>query len=336
MATISEVSKLAGVSVATVSRVINDSGRVREATRQKVLAAIEALDYRPNSIAQSLASKRSNSVGILVPELHGPFFGTLLSGVEAELRNSGKHAVITVGHNTSAEETDGIEFLRRRRCDALMIIADAVDDDYLADVCAGPTPVVIMTRLVPEAPQNCISLDNELGGYIATRHVLDLGHRRVAYVSGPLSKRDARDRLAGHTRALKSAGLEVDGRLVVEGNYQADSGSDGLRLLLERGIAFSVVVCANDSMAAGVMVTAREQGLHVPGEISVMGFDNISFSRYLHPKLSTVNYPVVAMGRMGARWILKRVYGRDDLKIEHLFEPKLVPRESVQRRGVRK
>ncbi|MGH8222378.1 MAG: LacI family DNA-binding transcriptional regulator, partial [Woeseiaceae bacterium] len=121
MATIYEVSARAGVSLATVSRVMNNSGRVSEKTRQKVLAAMAELDYRPNSIAQSLASSRSNSVGILVPELHGPFFGVLVSGIEAELREAGKHVIITVGHSDVVKEKDGIEFLAGRKCDALIV-----------------------------------------------------------------------------------------------------------------------------------------------------------------------------------------------------------------------
>ena len=137
MATIYEVSKRAGVSLATVSRVLNNSGRVTERTRQKVLAAMAELDYRPNSIAQSLASNRSNSVGIMVPELHGPFFGTLITGIEQVLREAGKHTIVTVGHSNESEEKDGIDFLVSRRCDALLLHVDAVSDEFIVELEQG-------------------------------------------------------------------------------------------------------------------------------------------------------------------------------------------------------
>ena len=326
MATIYEVSRLAGVSLATVSRVMNNSGRVTEKTRRKVEAAMAELGYRPNSIAQSLASNRSNSVGILVPELHGPFFGTMLSGIEAELRAAGKHVVITVGHSEEEKEIDGIEFLSTRRCDALILDVDAVPDDYLVQLSRGPAPVVVINRSVPGMEANCINLDNEHGGYLATKALLDAGHRAIAYISGPAWKQDAGQRLAGHRRALTEAGVRFDERLLYEGDFQETGGSEGMATLLEAGVAFTALVCGNDNMAAGAMEAARERGIAVPGDLSVVGFDNVIFARYMHPKLSTVDYPVVDMGHMAARWILRHVYEQADLEIRNVFKPQLIAR----------
>lgn len=329
MATIYEVSARAGVSLATVSRVINNSGRVSDKTRQKVLAAMAELEYRPNSIAQSLASNRSNSVGILVPELHGPFFGVLVSGIEAELRDAGKHVIITVGHSDEAKEKDGIEFLAGRKCDALVLHVDAVSDDDIVELCAGPVPVVIVNRFVPGASRHCISIDNQRGGYLATRHVLEMGHRSVAYIAGPQWKLDANERLIGHKRALAEFGLDFVDTLMVEGNFQESSGGDSMRQLLRSELPFSAVVCANDSMAAGAMKVARESGLQVPENLSIVGFDNVIIARYLYPQLSTIDYPVNEMGQMAARWIFKHAYGDDSIDIQHVFQPSLIVRESV-------
>ena len=329
MATIYEVSERAGVSLATVSRVINDSGRVAEKTRRKVLAAMAELEYKPNSIAQSLASNRSNSVGILVPELHGPFFGVLVSGIEAELRDSGKHVIITVGHSDRDKERDGIEFLASRKCDALILHVDAIADDELVALCAGPIPIVIMNRFVAGASRHCISIDNQRGGYLATKHVLDLGHREIAYIAGPLWKLDARERLVGHKRALAEFGLDFREETMVEGDFRESSGGDALRRLLEAKRPFTAVVCANDGMAAGAMKIARESGIALPQELSIVGFDNVIIARYLYPQLSTIDYPVDEMGHMAARWVFKHVYARDGLEIQHVFEPSLVVRESV-------
>jgi LacI family transcriptional regulator len=330
MATIYEVSRLAGVSLATVSRVMNDSARVTDKTRQKVLAAMEELGYRPNSIAQSLASSRTNSVGILVPELHGPFFGTMLSGIEAELRDAKKHVIITVGHSEEDKEIDGIEFLTSRNCDALILHVDAVSDEYLARLSEGGTPFVVINRSVHAMSDNCINLDNEYGGYLATKALLERNHRELAYISGPRWKKDANERLAGHRRALAEFGVPLNEQLVFEGDFHESGGTVGMQYLIKKGVPFSAVICANDEMAAGAMVVARENGLNVPDDVSVVGFDNVIFSHFTWPKLSTVDYPINDMGRMAARWVLKHVYQQDGYEIQNVFRPELVDRASIK------
>lgn len=332
MTTIYEVSKLAGVSLATVSRVINDSGKVTPKTREKVLAAIAELGYRPNSMAQSLASRRSNSVGILIPELHGPFFGVLLSSVEKELRDAGKRVIITAGHSDESKERDCIEFLLGSSCDALILHVYSVPHDYLVELNKGPVPIIILNNYVPELADNCIFLDNEHGGYIATKALLDNGHRSLAYISGPSWKTDSFKRLSGHKRALKEYGLEINEHLIAEGDFEEASGRSAMKHLLSLDIPFTAVVCANDEMAAGAMDAAREKGLSVPDDISVMGYDNVSFTRYLHPKLSSIGCRISEMGRMAARCVLKTAYGQTDPDIQNTFKPRLVLRESVKRR----
>jgi LacI family transcriptional regulator len=329
MATIYEVSELAGVSLATVSRVMNNNARVSDATRAKVLAAMETLGYRPNSIAQSLASNRSNSVGILVSELHGPFYGEMLSGIENECRAAGKHVIIAAGHSEEASEIDGIEFLISRSCDALILHVEAVSDDYLIKLAAGKLPIVLINRYIPQLADNCIRLNNELGGYLATKQLLQQGHTELAYIAGPMWKCDAKERYAGHLRALAEQGLHFNQQLFAEGNFQDSSGSACMQQLLAKGLQFSALVCANDEMAAGAMEVARAHGLRVPQDLSIVGFDNLILARYIYPKLTTIDYPIGEMGRMAARWVLKHIYQQQALQLETVFEPVLVSRESV-------
>jgi len=329
MATIYEVSKLAGVSLATVSRVMNDSGKVRENTRRKVLDAMEQLDYRPNSIAQSLASNRSNCVGVLVSEIQGPVFGAMLSGIEAELRAAGKLTIFATGHNDEAKEMEAIKFLISHNCDALILHVEALSDEYLLEQRDGSHPFVIMNRFVPGLDDNCFSLDNEHGGHAATQMLLEMGHKDIAYISGPLSWGDASARLAGHKRALQEANRRFDERLMVEGDYHEIGGSNGMTTLLQRGLPFSAVVCANDEMAAGAMDMIRARGMSIPNDMSVVGFDNAPLGRYLYPKLTTINYPVADMGRMAAHWVLQNVYNHNGMAIQHVFEPTVVERASA-------
>jgi LacI family transcriptional regulator len=329
MATIYQVSELAGVSLATVSRVMNNNARVSEATRNKVLAAMEQLGYRPNSIAQSLASNRSNSVGILVSELHGPFYGEMLSGIENECRSAGKHVIIAAGHSEEASEKDGIEFLISRSCDALILHVEAVSDDYLIKLANGNMPIVLINRFIPQLADNCISLDNELGGYLATKQLLQQGHTQLAYMAGPMWKSDAKDRYHGHLRAMAEHGLSFNPALLAEGDFQDSSGSACMQQLLAKGLPFTALVCANDEMAAGAMEVARTHGLNVPQDLSIVGFDNLILARYIYPKLTTIDYPIGEMGRMAARWVLKNIYQQQALQLKNVFEPVLVCRDSA-------
>lgn len=329
MATIYEVSKLADVSLATVSRVINHSDKVRVQTRQKVEEAMRILDYRPNMIAQSLASNRSNSVGILVPELHGPFFGTMLSSIESELRKQGKHVIITAGHSDAEREKEGIEFLYSRKCDALILFVFAIENEHIMSVRESAIPVVVIGRLIPGMEDDCVCLDNEYGGYIAAKSLIEAGHRQLACISGPLWKSDGQERLEGYKRALAEFGLTFDPRLLAEGDYEESSGRNGMEQLLQGDIPFTGLVCANDVMAAGAIEVAREHGKNIPDDLSVVGFDNVFFTRYMHPQLSTIDYPIDVMGQMAARCVLRDVYGQSGLDIRCRFEPRLVSRAST-------
>ncbi|WP_286261139.1 LacI family DNA-binding transcriptional regulator [Thalassotalea atypica] len=329
MATIYEVSKLAGVSLATVSRVMNKNARVSEKTKQKVLDAMDSLGYRPNSIAQSLASSRANSVGVLVSELHGPFFGQMMAGIEAELRAAGKHVIITTGHSEADKEKDGIEFLISRNCDAIIAHVEAVSDEYLIKLSKGKTPIYLMSRYVEELKDQCISLDNELGGYLATKSMIEHGHKDIAYIAGPQFKADASNRLLGHKRALEEHNLPFNENLFYIGDFKETGGSDALKHFIDKKYKFTALVCANDEMASGAMKYAREHGYQLPEDLSVIGFDNVIFANYLYPTLTTIDNPVARMGRMTAKLVLKEVYQNKNLDIDLVFKPSLIMRDSL-------
>jgi LacI family transcriptional regulator len=331
MANIYEVAELAGVSLATVSRVINPGAKVSEKTREKVLAAMEQLGYKPNSIAQSLATRSSNAVGVLVSELHGPFFGAMLSAIEKTFKAAGKFVLVAAGHSNEAQEREAIRFLVSRNCDALIVHVEALPDKFLVDHDHEKTPLIIMNRKVRGLADRCFSLNNELGGYLATQSLLKLKHKRIAYISGPLSFVDARQRLTGHKRALEEAGVKFDERLLHEGDYHETGGQDALNALFAKKLPFTAVVCANDDMAAGAMAAAHERGLDLPQDLSIIGFDDSPIARYVYPKLTTIHYPITDMANMAASWVLKHVYEREDIDVQHGFEPKLVERDSVGR-----
>lgn len=328
MPTIYQVAERAGVSLSTVSRVLNGKASVNKVLKERVEKAVKELNYRPNSVARSLANNRTDSVGVLVPELNAPFFGDLMQAVESTLRAADKHVIISVGRNCLETEKDAVEFLISRNCDALIMHAEALSDEYLLELNQSKLPVALVNRQVEGLPDACTSLDNEKGGYLATRHLLELGHKDIAYISGPTDKCDASLRLEGHKRALSEAGLPINPQLIFNGDYSEEDGKIGLLELMARDVPFTALVCANDWMASGAISCARDLGMSLPHDLSVVGFDDVVFAHHVFPRLTTVSNPIAEMAEMSAKYILNKVYGQAN-NVQLYFEPSLVVREST-------
>jgi len=326
--TIYQVAERAGVSLSTVPRVLNGKASVNKVLKERVEKAVKELNYRPNSVARSLANNRTDSVGVLVPELNAPFFGDLMQAVESTLRAADKHVIISVGRNCLETEKDAVEFLISRNCDALIMHAEALSDEYLLELNQSKLPVALVNRQVEGLPEACTSLDNEKGGYLATRHLLELGHKDIAYISGPTDKCDASLRLEGHKRALSEAGLPINPQLIFNGDYSEEDGKIGLLELMARDVPFTALVCANDWMASGAISCARDLGMSLPHDLSVVGFDDVVFAHHVFPRLTTVSNPIAEMAEMSAKYILNKVYGQAN-NVQLYFEPSLVVREST-------
>lgn len=331
MATIYEVAKLAGVSLATVSRVINGNAKVSDKNRTKVTEAITKLDYRPNTAAKSLATNRTNSIGLMVSELYGPFYGQMMSQVETTLRSAGKHVIITAGHSEESSEREGIQFLINRNCDGLILHAEAMQEKELVTLSQSGKPVVLLNREISLTQDQCIHMDNEMGGRLVADYLLDQGHRNIAYITGPLWKTDASRRLNGAINACARKGFTLPASLVVEGDYSEESGHQAMAGLLAQNVDITAVICGNDAIAAGAMRAVREADLNIPSDISVVGFDNTQFSRFCYPALTTVHHPIAEMGKMAAELILHRIYGLPLNSATFLFHPRLIIRDSVRK-----
>lgn len=328
MATIYEVAEQAGVSLSTVSRVLNGRKTVNPKMREKVEAAMRELNYRPSSVARSLATNRSDSIGVLVSELDTPFFGEMMQAIEATLREANKHVIITVGHNDQQQEVDAVEFLISRNCDALIMHSEGMTDEQLLAVNRDKLPIAVINRDVQGLENGCFCLDNEQGGYIATQHLIKKGHKKIAYISGPSRKTDAMERLAGHKRALADASIAIDETLIFEGNYKEEDGKQGLLALRALHPDITALVCANDWMASGAMSCARDLGLQLPDDLSIVGFDDVVFAHHVYPKLTTVSNPVYKMGEMAAKSILSRVYDQKHT-LRLMYDAELIERDSV-------
>lgn len=331
MATITEVSKLANVSKSTVSRALNGHSSVKEANRKKVFDAIEQLGFKPNAFAQALASNRSNSIGMLVGSLDGPFYGPLMHNVEVVVRENGSHLIVTSGQESKTIEKDSIEFLRSRLVDGLIIHADELSDTELIETVKENASTIILNRFIPEIANHCIAIDNELGGYIATKHLLDCGHRIVACISGQMSKKDSRDRVQGYRKALEEHGIPYDDKLVIEGRFDHQGNHAVARRLLDRAPDITAIFCQNDNIALAVYDVAAERDLQIGKQLSVVGFDNDTHAQHIRPSLSTVDFPVPQMGVEAAKRIFSFINDKQIHQVDTgKLKPSLIQRESVR------
>ncbi|MCD8547377.1 MAG: LacI family DNA-binding transcriptional regulator [Aeromonadaceae bacterium] len=334
MATIKDVSRLANVSISTVSRVINNTAQVAPEKREAVLNAMKELNFRPNSFAQALVSKRSNCIGVLVGDLcGGPFFAQMMLGIEQVVDRVNKFSIVITGNHDEHRERHAIDTLLQRQCDALILHAMALPDEELAELVKRDTPVVFVNRLVKGAEDRSIWFDNAEGSRVAVRHLVEQGHSRIAFItSDDQSFVDAQQRFAGYRQGLEEAGLPFDETLVVKAYPDEVGGHVAVKELLDRKAEFTAFVGYNDAMAAGAISFLLEHGIQVPEQVSAVGFDDIPYVRFIHPKLSTIRYPIEKMGEQAAELAVRLLDNKpvDGLRLK--FEPELIERNSVKTR----
>ncbi|MEZ9834299.1 LacI family DNA-binding transcriptional regulator [Vibrio breoganii] len=328
MATIKEVSALAKVSTATVSRVLNGHAYVKEANKQRVYEAMKALNFQPNASAQALASNKTNSIGMLVGSFDSPFYGPLMHHVEQQVREKNMHLIVTSGQESLQKEQDSIEFLLAKQVDGLVLHSDKLSDDTLISLLLRHPNTMIVNRLVPEIAESCIYINNEQGGMVATQFLIDNGHTEIACISGQMSKVDSRDRLQGYRNALGASGLPYNPMYVIEGRFDHQGNHDAVRRLLDRAPQITAIFCQNDNIALAVYDVCAERGITIGKELSVIGFDNDSHSQHVRPRLTTIDYPVHRIGEVAAKALLARIDNRKYSPSNSLV-PELVERDSV-------
>lgn len=329
MATIKDVARLAGVSVATVSRVINHSPKASDASRQAVSSAMEALNYHPNANARALAQQTTETIGLIVADVSDPFFGAMVKAVEQVAYRTGNFLLIGNGYHNEQKERQAIEQLIRHRCAALVVHAKKIPDAELASLMQQMPGMVLINRTLPGFEQRCVALDDRYGAWLATRHLIQQGHTKIGYLCSNHPISDAEDRLQGYYDALTEHGIPINDRLVTFSEPDESGGEQAMTELLGRGKHFTAVACYNDSMAAGAMGVLNDNGIEVPKEISLIGFDDVLISRYVRPRLTTVRYPIVTMATQAAELAMALAENRPLPETTHIFSPTLVRRHSV-------
>ena len=331
MVTMQDVADKAGVSKSTVSRVLSGKVRLSQATRDRVNAAIAELGFRPNSLAQALANQTSNTLGLVVSNFEGPYFGRLLKTMAQQAELAGKQLMVTDGHDDPEREREAVELLVDRCCDAIILYSRYMPEaELVALVESLPVPLIVMNRPVPGYPERAVVFDQTGSVLAAMEYLLAQGHRRIACISGPQQTLTARSRLAAWQQALRAAGVEPADEWVAEGDNLVEGGYRACQQLLARGIDFTALFASNDDMAIGAMRALREAGRQIPEQVSLFGFDDEPAAAYLSPALSTVHIPIERMSEQAICQALRLATGAP---IEALptFAGELRLRESVQR-----
>jgi LacI family transcriptional regulator len=325
-ATITDIARRADVSISTVSRVLRGTAPVSESKRQAVLAAVAELDYQPNVFARGLASGESMAIGVLTQNFGSPFYDAILQGVVYGLRDTRYFPVFADGQWQLEIEKEAILALMQRKIDGLIVIGGFLARDQLAQY-AERIPTLVVARCLPEFEENCLYVDNEKAAYMATQHLIELGHRRIAHISGRAGHPDAAARLRGYLQALDDAGIEILQELIVEGNFRRQSGVLAVDMLLARRMAFSAIFAANDQMASGTRLALYRRGIRVPEDLSLVGFDDEPVAAFMIPPLTTVRQPAEELGREAAKVILARLKGEAITPAK--LKAELVVREST-------
>jgi LacI family transcriptional regulator len=318
-ATLRDVASAAGVHPATASRALNPGTRllVSEETAQRVTEAAERLGYRPNSVARSLRTRRSHTIGVLIPDLNNPLFPPIIRGIEDRLAQHGYVALIGNTDADPGKERLVFDQMRARHVDGFVLATATLNSPILAEAARAELPLVLMNRTAQDYPFSSVSVDNEQGVRAAVAHLVSLGHTRIGHIAGPQDISTGAARLRGYQEAMRSHGLAVNAvEIVYATGYTVEDGLRCGRELLEAVDDLTAVVAANDMLAVGCYGALDGLGLRCPEDVSVIGFNDMPFVDRLHPPLSTVRFPHYQLGTEAARLLIERIEsGQGPVKI---------------------
>jgi len=331
-ATLRDVARASRVSTATVSRVFNESPLVSVETRDRVREAAKRLGYWPNGIARSLITNRTHMLGVLMPDLHGEFFSEMIHGVDLGARARGLHILVSRS-SSSLEELIGAVRSMRGRVDGLIVMAPDLEDSAALRECGGEVPTVFLNPDGRVRNGDTLVIANVEGARAVVDHLLGLGHRRIAMITGPERNVDARQRRDGYRRALHDRGLPPESRLEFAGDFGERSGYDAMLEILRCEPRPTAVFAANDCMAVGALGALQDQRVRVPEDIAIVGFDDIPLVRYLTPPLTTVHVDMLRFGERAVELLLERTAGKRAAARHDVLPTRLVVRGSCGASG---
>ncbi len=326
--TLEAVARLAGVSTSTVSRYLSGTHPVSPDKKAAIDSSIDKLNYRPNLVARGLAKGRTMTVGVMTQEILSSFFNEAMRGVEDGLIGHNYEAIFVSGHWDPADEARRLTSLMGRGVDGVVLIMGGLEDSVMARHANG-VPMVLMGRHSALKQVHSLSFDHYDGACRAVRHLVELGHKRIAFVSGPPDRFDADERMRGYRDTLAQAGIAFDDQLVASGNYVEPGGVTAMNILLDRGRPFTAVFAGNDDSAYGAMLAMHRRGIVIPRDVSLVGYDDLPHSSYCIPPLTSVRQPLRELGREAANAIVALIEGRKPPR-SALTRLELIVRESTR------
>lgn len=320
-----EIAQEAGVSIATVSRVLRDFPSVNPELRRRVLEVVKRYNYEPNSNARSLHSKSTGLIALVLPDISNPFFPGIAKAAEEVANLHGFHMLLCNTGGKLQKEKGYLSLVRRQQVDGMIVVPAGDQTEHLQQVLQLDVPIVTLDRAVEGIA--CVRTDNQYGGYLATRHLLSLGHVEIGCIAALWDPK-----VAGYRQALNEAGIALDDGMIydVAKTASANPGYEGALALLERRPTLSAIVCASDVMAVGAVTALEEMGIEVPRDVAVTGYDNTLLATMMRPALTSVAQPTEELGRLGAEMLIDAIEGRAGLEPKTtVLEPRLVVRNST-------
>ncbi len=334
-ATLKDIAADTGFSVTTVSLVLNNKpSKIPEGTKQIILEAAQRLGYRPNQLAVSLVKKRTDTLGLIVSDVSNPFFSTLAKGVEDICRENGCNMILCNTNNMHKCDLNYINMLVDKGVDGIIYgmagdstLKNAIDSCNLMK--EQDMSFVIIDRYFKKLHTSYIGVDHLMGGYYATKHLIEMGHKKIACITGPLHLDDVLERLKGYKKALKEAGIKYDSKLVFEGRYNMESGAAAFPWLMKTKC--TAVFAFNDMTAYGLYIEAKKNGVSIPKDFSVVGYDDIYFSKILEAPLTTIKQPVYEMGVKATEILIEAIKNKKKPEEQFVYQPELIVRCSTRK-----
>ncbi|MFE8101482.1 LacI family DNA-binding transcriptional regulator [Brenneria goodwinii] len=331
MTTMLEVAKRAGVSKATVSRVLSGNGYVSQETKDRVFQAIEESGYRPNLLARSLAAKKTQTLGLVVTNTlyHGVYFSELLFHAARMTEDQGRQLILADGKHSAEEERQAIQHLLDLRCDAIIIYPRFLSVDEMDEIIQNHSqPIMVLNRRLRKNSSHCVYSDHKLSSFTAVAKLIAMGHHDIAFITGSMDSPTGVERLSGYKDALAQQKIAVRDELIVKGKWTPACGSTGVAELLSRNAHFTALVASNDDMAIGAIKQLHDSGIAVPHPVSVIGFDDIAVAPYIIPPLASVRFPVTEMIKETIGRLIFMLDG-GEFKYQQTFVGELIPRDSL-------
>lgn len=331
MATLKDVSRLAGVSESTVSRVLNGTGRIGEKTRERVQKAILEANYRPNRAAKALATRSSGIIGFISTPSQNTFYGSLVNALaESILVHSNRRMMFEYGGKDADSIKAAVQRLVSEQCDGIIIYSRSIEESFANELCQSTDiPIVFLNRFFPSLRANCVTIDNRVTSYQAVRYLIEKGHQNIACIAGESSYESGRERYEGYVQAMEEAGLTIDPSLVCQGQYSAENGWSAIDQF--HGKAFTAIFACSFGQASGAMQHLQKLGYTLPDDVSIICFDTVMEGVFMQPMLSFVDGQVERIGKLAMERTIELAEGADPEGLDtHLLTGKLVVNDSVK------